>query len=150
LAGFCTTTPDADSRSVVDELEGAEQSPESHLEAQTVWGSVRGGLSGQVSGLDPTPIDEWMPKGVDLSWTGRNLNTVTISRHFLEAQLNNLLQAKADLIAHYRRSLRISLDTERALQAVRRFRDIEQDRSYLIDIINGQGPSGMAETGAHF
>ena len=138
LAAFCATTPDADSLSVIDKLERVGESPESHINARKAWMTVGEDLVDQLSGQDPTPLGEWISKGVDLSWTGRNLNTITVSRHFLEAQLNNLMQAKSDLIAHYQRSLRIRLDMERAFHAASRFRGIQKDHSQLVDMFHSQ------------
>ena len=141
LTEFRSATPDA---SVDIGAQGSAESPERVAETRKIWGSVTDELLDQLPDQDRTPIGEWMPEGVDLTWTGRDLNTIAISRHFLEAHLNNLIQAKADLVAHYRRSLQIRQDAERAFYAVRRFRDVEKDRSQLIAIFNGMEGTGSS------
>lgn len=123
MAEFCSTTSDAGS--VVDE---------NNFETQKeVWRSVRDDLTTQLPDRGSTPLEDWMPDGVDLSWTGRNFDGIQISRDFLEAQLINLLQAKQGMITFHRQSMQIRQDAYNAFRAFGRFEDVGKEHSHFTE-----------------
>jgi hypothetical protein len=80
-----------------------------------------------------------MPRGIDLSWSGRNLNTASISHQILETQRDNMVIAREDGIAHFRRSIHIRLDIDRALQSVQGTRRAQRSHVQMENILRSQG-----------
>ncbi|TEB37158.1 hypothetical protein FA13DRAFT_1705449 [Coprinellus micaceus] len=145
LAQFLSPTPDGSVVAVDAETEGLGESSASPLKTHQVWGSEKDEFVALL-GQDSTPLEEWTPQGVDLSWTGRNLHIMAVSRHYLETYLSNLVQARDDSILHYRRSLQIRQDLEKSYHTIQRSLGIAKDHSQLIEVFNGQDLSEMEGT----
>jgi hypothetical protein len=79
-----------------------------------------------------------LPNGVDYAFTGNQLSAMAISRNFLECQLQDLILIRSELLAHYKRSLKLRQDIEAAYYTVQNARFYERKDSQLAKILKGE------------
>jgi hypothetical protein len=87
--------------------------------------------------VDLSAVESWMPWEINLSWSGWNLNTASISRQILKTQRDNMVIAREDRITHFRRSIR--LDIDRTLLSVQWTRRAQRSHIQIENILRSQG-----------
>jgi hypothetical protein len=116
-------------------------------ETREAWDAVQDDFLKKVD-YDPKVVEDWLPNGVDFAFTGRQINSMSVSRQLLECQMEDLTLVRNELLAHLRRSLKLRQDLEASYISVQNARFYERKASQLARILDeedqdsrGEGPS---------